>query len=220
MIRRSLYAVLLMLGMPLASAAADAPGIAAKAPTPRAIRNAQKLELNLGRPAPAPDVFGRDDDALETRGELLPGEPPGVSARTGARGSRLLLLRLDVAPDPVRQLRSGLSANLVLPAFGRFHLTLYGRRGAELSGNRWELGGTGSANPPAWSLGGRLDAVRIPEDDRRHLVLVPQLALDLSRLLGAPGRLDAHVQLGHWHDQGGQAVSDETLPQLTLRWKY
>lgn len=86
---------------------------------------------------------------------------------------------------------------------------------------RWTLNTDGAA-PEAglWSLGVAVDYVRVPDSNQRQLVWVPQLNVDLSRWLDAPGSMTARVQHAHWRSPEGRPQTADQAVQVSLQWNY
>lgn len=149
----------------------------------------------------------------------------------GERSERLLsemnnpvsngLLRLSFSDDDLRRLKEGIGMDLELPDLGSFHLNLYSRTGTDMpAGKRWELAPNESTHSSArrqWSIGASLDQVRT-EEGGRQLVLVPQLVLDAAALLGRKDHFDICIQYAHWRAPGGQAASEQRVPQAVFKW--
>jgi hypothetical protein len=117
-------------------------------------------------------------------------------------------------------LRHGVALDYALGEGGGLHLALFAKRDAR----RWEL----NAQPPAaafgqarlWSLGGAVEVVRLGVDRRRTLTVAPQLLVDLDRLTGAAGELDLTVQYSPWRTSEPQASRSQSVPQLSLKWRF
>lgn len=130
------------------------------------------------------------------------------------------LLSLTVSENG--SVRDGVGFDLDVPAFGKFHLSLFARQNARTEGKRWSMdladGTPAGAETRIWSLGGSLEMVRIV-DGGRHLTLVPELLLDLGdqRLRYVP--FQASVKFANWHSVSEKYSLVDQVPQITFKWR-
>lgn len=125
------------------------------------------------------------------------------------------LFRVSVSDGP--SIRDGVGFDLAVPELGNFHLNLYARRNARTEGRRWAVS-AGEPEPPAWSLGGTLELVRVV-DGEKHVAFVPELLFDVSSRGDSYLPFQASLRMAHWRSLAEKHALDDRVPQLTFRWR-
>lgn len=138
------------------------------------------------------------------------------------------LLSIAVFND-LLSLRDGIGLDLALPDRGNLHLNVHSRKNAvHGGGKRWALGDDEMQrrNPAeqAWSLGGNVDLIKVRDlpnnRSAQRIDFAPQLMVDVGKFSSVAGQMSASLQYGYFRTSGNFAISDERVPQLTVKWKF
>lgn len=135
------------------------------------------------------------------------------------------LLTAHYLGDDLDRIGKGLGVDLLLPELGYFHLNLYSGRDGPNQGRRWLIKPRGFALPESadgvWSLGGSLALERSDHYGPRRLQFVPQLVLNLDKIVPVQGRMQALLSYHNWRE-AADTVPARTgkVPQVSLRWSF
>ena len=113
--------------------------------------------------------------------------------------------------------RNGVGFDLGMPNAGNLFLNLYARKNSFARGQRWSVSAV-APQEPVWSAGATADLIR--DESGRRLVLIPQLSVDLSRAIGAPGQMHACLQRAYWGALDPLARGGDQLMELSFRWRF
>ena len=212
--RRLLYGVTLYLGAGSAGAAApDAPVRHSRpAPPPTGVNTTTANWLAQGYPVVLGNVplDPMDPRAQRAGSNLLP------FAANAAFNNPLLTATVT---DDLTAMRNGVGIDFKMPDVGNFYLNLYTRKNPKGRGKRWQLIPDDGAEAKTWSMGGAVNVVR-EIDGGRHLVVAPQINVNLTRAIGAPGQMEASLQRANWSGIDPTSASSEKVVQLSFRWKF
>ncbi len=75
----------------------------------------------------------------------------------------------------------------------------------------------------SWSIGGFADYIGKIEDGKAHLLLVPQILMDVGALAGAPGRVEVGIEYSYWKNKFGVDIpgigsTNERVMELMIKW--
>jgi hypothetical protein len=212
-LRRTCYGVMLAVTSHTATADPNAMRPLAPPPHPRVFDPSRTDSFAVDN---SPALLDQLQAGVRISGVLL-GDAPAVGPQLRiGKGIGSLF------DDPIGTLRQGAALDLALPDVGSLHLNLFAKR----KPRHWALNPDAQAEGPqrAWSLGASVEMVKVGEPGERHaqrsLSIAPQLVLDLDRLLGAPGQLDATVQYAHWRSPDDDRAYGGPVAQATIRWKF
>jgi len=135
------------------------------------------------------------------------------------------LLTAHYLGDDLDRIGKGLGVDLLLPELGYFHLNLYSGHDGPNQGKRWLINPKGFALPESadgfWSLGGSLALERSDHYGHRQLQFVPQLVLNLDKIVPMQGRMQALLSYHNWREAADTApVRTGPVPQVSLRWSF
>ena len=224
-VRRALYGLMLLLGAPHLAGAQDlAPSKELPALLPAQVAT-QTLPSQYGESLVSVGSQTVDGQSTVVYGELVErlslGKLPKMPLSFGP--VKDILIAAQFVDDDFSAVRYGFGMDFTLPAVGNFYLNLYSRDDSKRSGKRWELNPTAvpaSANSgKPWNLGGTVELVKT-QSGTRELGIVPQLVLDLDRLVGAPGQFEARIQYAHWQGLSDKEVTNNRMAQVTVNWRF
>jgi len=126
----------------------------------------------------------------------------------------------------------GIGFDLAVPKAAFFQLNLYQRSEhndqvfGRTNDDTWQLNVAGlfpfNLGGSSWSVGGFADYVGKVNgpfgENEAHLLIVPQLLLDVGAMAGSPGVIQAGIEYSYWKNKFGVDGETERVVQLMVKW--
>lgn len=127
----------------------------------------------------------------------------------------------------------GVGFDLAVPGAAFFAFNAYQRTEHNTAGSSYTNDSTYQLNVAglfpfklgnsSWSIGGFADYIGKIDNNKAHLLFVPQILVDVGALAGAPGRLEAGIEYSYWKnkfgvDIPGVGTTNERVIELMIKW--